>query len=101
MVSVEGLDAAFRKVDPDFDRLIVASRNHVWLVIAVIVFDEVHAAFSWASKLKFGVGLEMDQTLTVRSRQAVANVFRVASNIHIVLSPWKAWRSVKHCLGNT
>jgi len=44
-VSVEGLDAAFRKVVPDFDRLIVASRNHVWLAVAVAVFNEVHAAF--------------------------------------------------------
>ena len=35
-MSLEGLDATFRKVDPDFDRLIVASRNHVWLVEAEV-----------------------------------------------------------------
>jgi hypothetical protein len=31
-VSLEGLDAAFREVAPDFDSFVVASRTLVWLV---------------------------------------------------------------------
>jgi len=42
------------------------------LVVAVVVFDEFHAFFVGV-EAEVG-GLEMDQTLTVRSRQAVANV---------------------------
>ena len=124
-MSLEGLDAVFRKVVPDFDLLIVASRNHVWLVVAVVVFDEVHAPFFvgveaevwcrhcgrsmqsfrlWYTWKRRGAQpadhkchsrgsdidqsaftetaldqavasseLEIDQTVTVRSRQAVAN----------------------------
>jgi len=56
---------------PDVDRPIVASRNRVWLVVAVVVFDEGHAAFFVGVEAEV---LEMDQTLTVRSRQAVADV---------------------------
>jgi hypothetical protein len=42
--SLEGLDAAFREVVSDFDGFVVASRNLVWPVVAVVVFNEVHAA---------------------------------------------------------
>jgi len=69
-VSFEGSGAAFRKVVPDFDRLIVTSRNHVWLVVAVVVFDEVHAAFFVG--IEVGDGPDFDGA--VEARQAVANV---------------------------
>ena len=62
------------KSSPRFVGFVVTSRNHVWVVVAVVVvFDGGHVAFFlWASKMKVGVGLGIDQTLTVRSRQAVA-----------------------------
>jgi len=75
-MSLEGSGAAFRKVVPDFDRLIVASRNHVWLVVAVVVFDEVHAAFfvGVEAEVWCGVGDGPDFGGAVEARQVVANV---------------------------
>jgi len=88
-VSLEGLGAAFRKVVPDFDRLIVASRNHVWLVVAVVASDEVHAAFFVGIESEgwygFGDGPDFDGAVEA-GRSRCISVFRFDSNIHNVVS---------------
>ena len=88
-VSLEGLDTAFRKVVPDFDRLIVASRDHVWLVVAVVVFDEVHAAFFVGVEAEVwcgvGDGPDFDGAVEAGGSKCIS-VFWVDSNIHNVVS---------------
>jgi len=71
-VSLEGLDATFRKVVPDFDRLIVASRNHVWLVEAEV----------WCG---VGDGPDVDGAVEAGGIKCIS-IFRVDSNIHNVVS---------------
>jgi len=98
-VSPEGLDAAFRKVVPDFDRLIIASRNHVWRVVAVVVFDEVHATVFVGVEAEVwcgvGDGPDFDGAVEAGGSKCIS-VFRVDSNIHNVVSV--ALEDVKHCL---
>src|SRR5882757_7485069 len=87
-VSLEGLDAAFRKVIPDFDSSVVASRNHVWLVVAMVVFDEVHAAFlvGVEAEVWCGVGYRpyLDGAVEAGGSKSIS-VFWVDSNIHNVV----------------
>ena len=44
-------------------------------MVAVVVFDGDHAVFFVGPEMNVGIGLGIDQTLTVRSRQAVTRAF--------------------------
>ena len=54
---------------PRFVGFVVTSRNHVWLIVAVVVSDGSHVAFFVDVEDECWCGV---QTLTVRSRQATA-----------------------------
>jgi hypothetical protein len=88
-MSLEGLDAAFRKVVPDFDSLVITGRNHVWFVVAVVVFDEVYAAFFMGVDAKVwcrvGDRPDFDGAVEAGSRKGIS-IFRVDGDIHNVVS---------------
>lgn len=88
-MSLKGLDAAFRKVVPDFDGFVVASRNHVWLVITMVVFNEVHAAFLVSVEAevwcRVGDGPDFDSAIKAGGSKGIS-VFWIDSNIHNVVS---------------
>ena len=87
-MSLEGLDTAFRKVVPDFDSFIVTGCNHVWFIVAVVVFDEVHAAFfvGVEAEVRCGVGNgpDFDSAIEAGSSKSIS-VLRVDGNIHDVV----------------
>jgi len=56
------------------DDLVVASCNHVWLIVAMVVFDEVHAVFLVGVEAEVRCGVGNEPVLTVRSGEAVAKV---------------------------
>ena len=57
---------------PRFVGFVVTGRNHVWLVVAVVVFDGSHVAFFVGVEDECWCGV---QILTVRSRQAAVEAF--------------------------
>ena len=71
-----GFGCGSSKSSPGFVRFVVTGRNHVWLVVAVVVFEGGHAAF---------------QTLTVRLRQAVAKIFASFVLLVIFTIVWWVW----------
>ena len=87
-MSLEGLDAAFRKVIPDFDSFVVASRNHVRLVIAVVVFDGVHAALLVGVETEVWCGAgdrpHLDGAVEASGSKSIS-VFWIDGNIHNVV----------------
>ena len=87
-MSLKGLDAAFRKVVPDFDGFVVAGCNHVWLVIAIVVFNEVHAAFLVGVEAEVWCGVgdrpDFDSAIEAGGSKGIS-VFWVDRNIHNVV----------------
>ena len=87
-MSLEGLDAALRKVVPDFDSLVITGRNHVWFVVAVVVFDEVYAAFFMGVDAevwcRVGNGPDFDGAIEAGGSKSIS-VLRVDGNIHDVV----------------